>query len=140
MLAILRAELARQHGDADHTIEFAQQALPQVAQDDGLLRYLVGWNLAVAMLLQGRVADAEPALAGIAADRWAAGEPYNALRACYTLSQAQRAQGRLGRVGHLQAGPRPGRGGRPAGAAGLGGGACRPGRDPGGAGRAGRRP
>jgi LuxR family maltose regulon positive regulatory protein len=96
MLAILRAELARQQGDADHTIEFAQQALPQVAEDDGLLRYLVGWNLAVAMLLQGRVADAEPALAGIAADRWAAGEPYNALRACYTLSQAQRAQGRLG--------------------------------------------
>jgi LuxR family maltose regulon positive regulatory protein len=96
MLAILRAELARQQGDADHTIEFAQQVLPQVAEDDGLLRYLVGWNLAVAMLLLGRVADAEPALAGIAADRWAAGEPYNALRACYTLSQAQRAQGRLG--------------------------------------------
>jgi LuxR family maltose regulon positive regulatory protein len=96
MLAILRAELARQHGDADRTIAFAQQALPRIAEDDGLLRYLVGWNLAVAMLLQGRVGDAEPALTGIAADRWTAGEPYNALRACYTLSQVQRARGRLG--------------------------------------------
>jgi LuxR family transcriptional regulator, maltose regulon positive regulatory protein len=96
MLAILRAELARQHGDADRTIAFAQQALPQIAEDDRLLRYLVAWNLAVAMLLQGRVGDAEQALADVVADRWTAGEPYNALRACYTLSQAQRAQGRLG--------------------------------------------
>jgi ATP/maltotriose-dependent transcriptional regulator MalT len=96
MLAILRAELARQHGDAERTIAFAQRALPQIADDDRLLRYLVGWNLAVAALLQGRAADAERALAGIAVDRWTAGEPYNALRACYTLSQAQRAQGRLG--------------------------------------------
>jgi LuxR family maltose regulon positive regulatory protein len=96
MLAILHAELARQHGDADRTVAFAEQALPQIAEDDGLLGYLVGWNLAVAMLLQGRVGDAEQALADVAADRWTAGEPYNALRACYTLSQAQRAQGRLG--------------------------------------------
>ena len=96
MLAILRAELARQHGDAECTIAFAQRALPQIGENDRLLRDLVGWNLAVAMLLQGRVAEAEPALAEIAADRWAAGQPYNALRACYTRSQAQRAQGRLG--------------------------------------------
>jgi LuxR family maltose regulon positive regulatory protein len=96
MLAILRAELARQHGDAERTIAFAQQAVPQIGENDRLLRDLVGWNLAVAMLLQGRVADAEPALAEIAADRWAAGQPYNALRACYTRSQAQRAQGGLG--------------------------------------------
>jgi ATP/maltotriose-dependent transcriptional regulator MalT len=95
MLAILRAELARQHGDADRTIAFVQQAVPWIGENDRLLRDLVGWNLAVAMLLQGRVADAEPALAEIAADRWAAGQPYNALRACYTRSQAQRAQGRL---------------------------------------------
>ena len=43
------------------------------------------------MLLQGRAGEAEQALAEIAADRWAA-EPYNALRACYTCSQAQRAR------------------------------------------------
>jgi LuxR family maltose regulon positive regulatory protein len=96
MLAILHAELARQHGDAHRTIAFAQRALPQIAEDDRLLRYLVGWNLAVAVLLQGRAGDAEQALADVAADRWTAGEPYNALRACYTRSQAQRAQGRLG--------------------------------------------
>jgi LuxR family transcriptional regulator, maltose regulon positive regulatory protein len=96
MLAILRAELARQHGDPDRTIKFAQRALPHVGEDDQLLRYLVGWNLAVAALMQGRVADAGPALAEVAADRWLAGDPYNALRACYTLSQVQRTQGRLG--------------------------------------------
>jgi LuxR family transcriptional regulator, maltose regulon positive regulatory protein len=96
MLAILRAELARQHGDPDRTITFARQALPHVGEDDGLLGYLVGWNLAVAALMQGRVADAGPALADIAADRWLAGDAYNALRACYTLSQVQRASGRLG--------------------------------------------
>jgi LuxR family transcriptional regulator, maltose regulon positive regulatory protein len=96
MLAILRAELARQHGDPDRTITFAQRARAHVHEDDRLLRYLVGWNLAVAALMQGRVADAGPALADIAADRWLAGDPYNALRACYTLSQVQRAQGRLG--------------------------------------------
>jgi LuxR family transcriptional regulator, maltose regulon positive regulatory protein len=96
MLAILRAELARQHGGADQTVAFARQALPHIGGDDRFLRYLVGWNLAVAMLLQGRAGEAEQALAEIAADRWAAGEPYNALRACYTRSQAQRAQGRLG--------------------------------------------
>jgi LuxR family maltose regulon positive regulatory protein len=115
MLAILHAELARQHGDADRTIWFARRALPQIAEDDQLLRYLVGWNLAVAMLLQGQVREAEQALAEIAADRWAAGEPYNALRACYTLSQVQRAQGRLGAalatcqqgLGHAEAAGRP---------------------------------
>jgi LuxR family transcriptional regulator, maltose regulon positive regulatory protein len=96
MLAILRAELARAHGDADRTILLVQQALPHVDEDDRLLRYLAAWNLAVAALLQGRVADAGPALAEVAADRWMAGEPYHALRACYTLSQVQRAQGRLG--------------------------------------------
>jgi LuxR family transcriptional regulator, maltose regulon positive regulatory protein len=96
MLAILRAELARQHGDPDRTIVFAQQALSHVGEDDRLLRYLVGWNLAVAALLQGRVDDAGPALADVAGDRWLARDSYNALRACYTLSQVQRAQGRLG--------------------------------------------
>ena len=95
MLAILRAELARQHGDADQTVAFARQALPHIGGDDRFLRYLVGWNLAVAMLLQGRAGEAEQALAEIAADRWAAGEPYNALRA-YTSAAKPSGPGPAG--------------------------------------------
>jgi LuxR family maltose regulon positive regulatory protein len=125
MLAILHAELARQHGDAHRTIAFAQRALPQIAEDDRLLRYLIGWNLAVAMLLQGRAGDAEQALADVAADRWTAGEPYNA------RSQAQRARpGPAGRrAGDLPTRPRACRCGRPAGPTSLGRGARGPCRD-----------
>jgi ATP/maltotriose-dependent transcriptional regulator MalT len=97
MVAMLRAELARQHGDAEHTIQFARQGLALAAADDQYLRYFVGWNLAVGTLMQGRVEEAEAALGDLAADPWATGQHrYFAVRARYTLAQAQRAQGRLG--------------------------------------------
>ena len=56
MLAILRAELARQRGDPDRTIAFAERARAHVGGDDRLLRSLVGWNLGAATLMQGRAA------------------------------------------------------------------------------------
>jgi ATP/maltotriose-dependent transcriptional regulator MalT len=97
MVAMLRAELARQHGDTERTIQFARQGLALAAADDQYLRYFVGWNLAVGTLMQGRVEEAEAALGDLAADPWSTGQHrYFAVRARYTLAQAQRAQGHLG--------------------------------------------
>jgi LuxR family maltose regulon positive regulatory protein len=95
--AQLRAELARQRGDAESAIQFAQRALAHAGEGDRYLRYLSRWNLAVATLMQGRVGEAEVALAELVRDPWATGpNHYFAVRACYTLGQAQRGQGRLG--------------------------------------------
>jgi ATP/maltotriose-dependent transcriptional regulator MalT len=94
--AMLRAELARQRGDVKHTIEFAQRARTLADERDGYLRFFTSWNLAVAKQMQGRVGEAEDALAELAADPWASGlHRYFAVRAYYTLGQVQRAQGRL---------------------------------------------
>jgi LuxR family transcriptional regulator, maltose regulon positive regulatory protein len=100
MLGLLRAEVARQRGDSDRTIALAQQAQAHIGHHDRFLRYLADWTVATTRFMQGQVAQAEPALAAIAADRWAGGDPYSALRAWYTLAQAQRAQGRLGAALH----------------------------------------
>jgi LuxR family maltose regulon positive regulatory protein len=56
----------------------------------------VAWNLGAAEWLRGRLAQAEQALAGVVAERRAAGEGYLAMRVGYDLGQVQRAQGRLG--------------------------------------------
>src|SRR3712207_1151500 len=96
-VAQLRAELARHRGDAEGAIQFAQRALAHADEGDRYLRYLSRWNLAVATLMQGRVGEAEDALADLVRDPWATG-PYHyfAVRASYALGQAQRGQGRLG--------------------------------------------
>ena len=54
MLAMLRAELAHRHGDADRTVQFARQGLGAAHEDDRYLRYILRWNLAVGMWLHGR--------------------------------------------------------------------------------------
>ncbi len=96
-VAQLRAGLARQRGDAERTIRFAKRALAHAGEGEWYLRYLARWNLAVATLMQGRVGEAEEALADLVRDPWARGHNrYFAARACYSLSQAQRGQGRLG--------------------------------------------
>jgi LuxR family transcriptional regulator, maltose regulon positive regulatory protein len=95
MLGILHAELARQRGDAQQTLDYARDALAYVRPDDRFLKFLVHWNTAVATLMQGEAARAEPVLREILADRRSAGDAYNALRACFTLGQAQRARGSL---------------------------------------------
>jgi LuxR family maltose regulon positive regulatory protein len=96
-VAQLRAELARQRGDAESAIRFARQALAHAGEGDRYLRYLSRWNLADATLMQGRVGEAEGMLADLVRDPWASGpNRYFAVRACYALGQAQRGQGRLG--------------------------------------------
>jgi LuxR family maltose regulon positive regulatory protein len=95
-VAMLRAELARQRGDIEHTIQFAQLARAHADDGDGYLRFFTSWNLAVAKQMQGRVGEAEDALAVLAAAPWARGlHRYFAVRTYYTLGQVQRAQGRL---------------------------------------------
>jgi len=95
MLPLLRAELARQHGDPDRTIAFAQQALVGLSENDQLVRSLVDWTLAVADWLGGRLVQAEHALVHIVAAQRAAGEHDLALSVFYELSLVQRGQGRL---------------------------------------------
>ena len=95
-VAMLRAELARQRGDVEHTIYFAQLARACADDSDGYLHFFTSWNLAVAKQMQGRLGEAEDALAELAADPWTGGlHRYFAVRIYYTLGQVQRAQGRL---------------------------------------------
>jgi LuxR family maltose regulon positive regulatory protein len=95
-IAFLHADLARLRGDAARAVACDQQALTYLGEGDWLLHSHVAWNLAVANWLSGRLAQAEPALADVVAERRAAGEGYLAMRVCYDLGQVQRAQGRLG--------------------------------------------
>jgi LuxR family maltose regulon positive regulatory protein len=95
-IAFLRAEVARLRGDTTSAVAFDQQALSHLAEGDWLLHSMVAWNLAVADWLRGRLAQAEPALAGLVVARRAAGEGYLAVRVGCDLGQVQRTQGRLG--------------------------------------------
>jgi LuxR family maltose regulon positive regulatory protein len=95
-IAFLRADLARMRGDPARAVAFDQQALTHLGEGDWLLGSQVAWNLGAADWLHGRLAQAEHALAGVVAERRAAGEGYLAMRVGYDLGQVQRAQGRLG--------------------------------------------
>jgi LuxR family maltose regulon positive regulatory protein len=95
-IAFLRADLARLRGDADAAVAFDEAALEYVREDDWLLSSHVRWNLGVAEWLRGRLGRAERLLAGVFAERRAAGEGYLAMRIAYDLGQVQRARGRLG--------------------------------------------
>ena len=93
---MLRAELARQRGDVEHTIQFTRRARAHAGEGDQYLRFFTSWNLAVAKQMQGRVGEAEDALAELAADPWASGRnPYVAVRTYFALGQVQFTQGRL---------------------------------------------
>jgi LuxR family transcriptional regulator, maltose regulon positive regulatory protein len=95
-VAMLRAEVARQRGDVEHTIQFSRRARAHAGEGDRYLRFFTSWNLAVAKQMQGRVGEAEDALAELAADPWASGRhPYIAVRTYYALGQVQLTQGRL---------------------------------------------
>jgi LuxR family maltose regulon positive regulatory protein len=95
-VAMLRAELARHRGDVEHTIQFTRRARAHLGEGDRYLRFFTSWNLAVAKQMQGRVGEAEDALAELAADPWASGRnPYVAVRTYYALGQVQLTQGRL---------------------------------------------
>src|SRR5215216_1222052 len=95
-VAMLRAELARHRGDVEHTIQFTRRARAHLGEGDRYLRFFTSWNLAVVKQMQGRLGEAEDALAELAADPWASGRnPYVAVRTYYALGQVQRARGRL---------------------------------------------
>src|SRR4029453_7252007 len=97
MLTWLHAELAPRRGGPPRTTPFPPQGLSVADANDRYLRHLLGWNLAVGTLLQGRVADAEATLGELAADPWATRpHRYFAVHAYYMLAQVQRVQGRLG--------------------------------------------
>src|SRR5215216_972434 len=84
-VAMLRAELARQRGDAEHTIRFAQLARTHADEGDRYLHFFASWNLAVAKQMKGRLGEAEDALAELTADPWATRlHRYFAVRAYYT--------------------------------------------------------
>src|SRR5215472_13730876 len=97
-IAFLRASLARLRGDVALAAGYNRQALAQLGEDDWLLRSFVRWNLAATDWLGGRLGPAERGLAGLLAERRAAGEFFEdflAMRVCYDLGEVQRAQGNL---------------------------------------------
>jgi LuxR family maltose regulon positive regulatory protein len=94
-IAVARAELACEYGDAERTLEFGRRALTHLTDADRMLRHFARYYLAMADWLGGRLPEAEQALAGLAAEQVAAGARY--LAALYRdLGQVQRARGHLG--------------------------------------------
>jgi LuxR family transcriptional regulator, maltose regulon positive regulatory protein len=100
-ITLVRANLARNYGDADHATAFSQQAMTQLGEEDWLLRSFAEYYLAMADWLRGRLVEAEQALAGLVPEQLAAGERYFA-RLFYDLGQVRRAQVQRAR-GHLGA-------------------------------------
>jgi LuxR family transcriptional regulator, maltose regulon positive regulatory protein len=95
VIAMLRANIARTHGDAEPAAQFAKQAQAGLAGDDPLTRAVVDWNLAQADWLSGRLEPVEPALARVVAAYQAADLPRQAAAVCYDLALVQHALGRL---------------------------------------------
>jgi LuxR family transcriptional regulator, maltose regulon positive regulatory protein len=95
-ISFLRADLARLRGDAVAAVASDEVALGYLSEDDWLLGSHVRWNLGVAEWLRGHLGRAERVLAGVFAERRAAGEGYLSMRVGYDLGQVQRARGRLG--------------------------------------------
>jgi LuxR family transcriptional regulator, maltose regulon positive regulatory protein len=94
-IAVVRAELACEYGDAERTLEFGQRALTHLTDADHMLRHFAESYLAMADWLGGRLVEAEQALAGPAAEQVSAGVSY--LAALYRdLGQVQRDRGHLG--------------------------------------------
>jgi LuxR family maltose regulon positive regulatory protein len=95
-IALLRAELAVDRGDADATAAFASAALAELAEQEHGPRLLARWLLAVADCMRGRLADAEPTLDRLLAEGRAAPTLYPLLSSCITLGLVQQTRGRLG--------------------------------------------
>src|SRR5262249_8822415 len=98
--ASVRAWVASLRGDPARAVDCARQALAHLGEEDGWVRFAATLHLAVADWERGRLGQAEHALAGLVAERRAAGEGYLAMRVCYELGQVQRAQGCLGAALH----------------------------------------
>jgi LuxR family transcriptional regulator, maltose regulon positive regulatory protein len=94
-IALEHTFLAVLHGDAEHAIVFASQALANLGDRDWLLTSHVGGYLGVAEWLRGQLAEAERALSSSIGQWRAAGQPTMTARGSYRLGKVQRAQGRL---------------------------------------------
>ena len=94
-IALVRAVIARMHGDAERTSACSRQALTELDEQEWMLRSLAEYYLAVADWLRGQVLEAEQAFTGLAAEQQAAGARYFA-QLYHDLGQVQRARGRLG--------------------------------------------
>ncbi len=94
-IALLRASLAANRGDAERTTELVRWAQAHMAEDEQGPRISVRWNLAQADWIRGRLSEAEHAFAGIVAEGRETGEPHLTLTAGSVLGRIQRAQGRL---------------------------------------------
>ena len=94
-IALGRAYLAESRVDTAGMARFASQALAKLGEGEQMLDSVTRLQLAVADWLHGQPAAAERALLPLIA-RWrAAGQRSFALRGCFFLGLAQRAQGKL---------------------------------------------
>jgi LuxR family transcriptional regulator, maltose regulon positive regulatory protein len=95
VIALSRGYLAQLRGDAKGTAEFGSQALAESREGEWILRSIAQGQLAVAEWLDGRLGEAERALAQGIAGRRAAGLPTWGAWESYELGLVQHAQGRL---------------------------------------------
>src|SRR5262249_19142664 len=95
-IAFLRADLARWRGDPARAVDCARLALTHLGEEDRLLRSHVAWNLAGVDWLRGRLAQAEHALAALAAKRRGGDGGFPAMRGCDEPGPGKAAHGRPG--------------------------------------------
>jgi LuxR family transcriptional regulator, maltose regulon positive regulatory protein len=94
--ALVRAYLAYLRRDAEATAAFARQAQAQLTEMDRTPRAFADWYLAMADWLDGRLAQAERALARSVAERQATTGPERIPWPSSDLGAVQHARGRLG--------------------------------------------
>src|SRR5258707_4396854 len=95
-IAVGRAWLAVQRGDAEGSAAFASQARSKLGDGEWMLSFIWQLELALADWLGGRLGDAERGFTSTVAALRAAGERGPAIAACNILGHVQLAQGRLG--------------------------------------------
>ena len=95
-IAVGRAWLAVQRGDAEGSAAFASQARSKLGDGEWMLRFIWQLELALADWLGGRLGDAERGFTSTVAALRAAGERGLAVSFCNILGHVQLAQGRLG--------------------------------------------
>jgi LuxR family maltose regulon positive regulatory protein len=94
-IALGRAFQAELRGDAVEALRFGQHALAATNDDEAMLRAIIRTHLGVAEWQLGALGDAERDAAFGVEAFGAAGQVYQAIRACEMLGDVQRAQGRL---------------------------------------------
>jgi LuxR family transcriptional regulator, maltose regulon positive regulatory protein len=88
-IVFLRSEVARQRGDPERAAELIRLGLSRLTDADHALRTLAPWALAMAAMMQGRLQEAERALAEVVTD------PHlTSVRPWYDLGRIQQILGR----------------------------------------------